>query len=129
MGEQSYAVEVLKVQEVMRAPEVLPLRGAEPAVLGVMNLRGLIVPVIDLGLRLETSPVQIDALTRVIVLESEGEALGILVSTVAEVMAISEANIEHPGNLQCGSSCDSLTGVCRQGGSLTILLDAMRLLE
>lgn len=129
IGEQSYAVEVLKVQEVMRVPEVLPLRGADPSVLGVMNLRGLIVPVVDMGLRLFTPPVEITPLTRVIVLESDGEALGIMVSSVAEVMGISEAHVEHPGNLQCGSSCDSLTGVCRQNGHLTVLLDALRLLD
>lgn len=129
IGEQSYAVEVLKVQEVMRPPEVLPLRGAESSLLGVMNLRGQIVPVIDLGRRLMVDTVTIDPLSRVVVLESDGDALGILVSSVAEVMAISEASIEHPGNLQCGSSCVSLTGVCRQNGHLTILLDAKRLLE
>lgn len=129
VGEQSYAVEVLKVQEVMRPPEVLPLRGAESSLLGVMNLRGQIVPVIDLGRRLMVDTVTIDPLSRVVVLECDGEALGILVSSVAEVMAISEASIEHPGNLQCGSSCASLTGVCRQNGHLTILLDAKRLLE
>jgi purine-binding chemotaxis protein CheW len=120
---------VLKVQEVMRLPDVLPLRGAEPALQGVMNLRGLIVPVIDLGVRLGIGEVVPDHLSRVVVLESDGEAMGILVSTVAEVTSISEANIEHPRNLQCGLNCESLTGVCRQNGSLTVLLDATLLLQ
>ncbi|HEX5755780.1 MAG TPA: chemotaxis protein CheW [Arenimonas sp.] len=128
LADQSYAVEVLKVQEVMRVPDVLPLRGADPSVLGVMNLRGQIVPVVDMGQRLLAPAVDVTPLSRVIVLEQDGEAMGILVSTVAEVMAISEASIEHPSSLQCGSACESLTGVCRQNGHLTILLDAGKLL-
>lgn len=128
LADQSYAVEVLKVQEVMRVPDVLPLRGADPSVLGVMNLRGQIVPVVDMGQRLMAPAVEVTPLSRVIVLEQDGEAMGILVSTVAEVMAISEASIEHPSSLQCGSACESLTGVCRQNGHLTILLDAGKLL-
>lgn len=129
VANQSYAVEVLKVQEVMRVPDVLTLRGADPSVLGVMNLRGQIVPVVDMGQHLGAPAVEVTPLARVIVLEQDGEAMGILVSTVAEVMAISEASVEHPSSLQCGSACESLTGVCRQHGHLTILLDAGKLLE
>ena len=124
MGGQAYAVEVLKVQEVLRVPDIMPLRGTESALLGVMNLRGQIVPVIDLGNRLKLPPITMDADTRVVVVESEGEALGLLVSSVAEVVAISEGRVEHPAALKVGTAV-SLHGVYRQSDSqITILLDA-----
>lgn len=128
LAEQFYAVEILKVQEVIRVPDILPLRGADSDILGVMNLRGQIVPVIDLGRRLRTPDVVVSAAARIIVLEVSGEMLGALVTSVAEVVRITAAQIEYPDSLCCGTACTSLYGVCRLGGHPTLLLDAALLL-
>lgn len=128
LAEQFYAVEILKVQEVIRVPDILPLRGTGSDILGVMNLRGQIVPVIDLGRRLQTPSVVVDAASRIIVLEVSGEMLGALVTSVAEVVRITATQIEYPDSLCCGTACTSLYGVCRLGGHPTLLLDAALLL-
>ncbi len=84
-GEQTYALELLKVQEVVLPVPLLPLRGTASAMLGIMNLRGQVVPVIDLGVHLGSSPVDMDLHTRVVVLEENGETMGLRVSAVEDV--------------------------------------------
>src|SRR5690606_27788516 len=95
LARQHFAVEVLKVQEVLRVALILPVRGAAEAMLGVMNLRGQIVPVMDLAIKLGFSPTEANEASRVIVLEENGETLGLLVAAVADVVNLSEGKMER----------------------------------
>lgn len=97
-GEQTYALELLKVQEVVLPVPLLPLRGTASAMLGIMNLRGQVVPVIDLGVHLGSSPVDMDLHTRVVVLEENGETMGLRVSAVEDVTSLTDQQIEPPDN-------------------------------
>ena len=129
-GAQPYALELLKVQEVVLPVPLLPLRGTPPATLGIMNLRGQVVPVIDLGIRLGGVPVEDDALTRIVVLEEEGEALGLKVSAVEDVANLTDSQIEPPDTARiCQISNDLFRGVARLGATPMILLDASVLLH
>lgn len=129
-GEQAYALELLKVQEVMLPVPLLPLRGTPPSMLGIMNLRGQVVPVIDLGLRLGAAPVDMDMLTRIVVLEEDGETLGLRVSAVEDVTSLTEHQIELPDTARiCRISNDLFRGVARVTGPPMILLDAGQLLH
>lgn len=129
-GAQPYALELLKVQEVVLPVPLLPLRGTPPATLGIMNLRGQVVPVIDLGIRLGGVPVEDDALTRIVVLEEEGEALGLKVSAVEDVANLTDSQIEPPDTARiCQISNDLFRGVARLGPRPMILLDASVLLH
>ena len=128
--QQHYALELLKVQEVVRPATLLPLRGAAPHMLGVMNLRGQVVPVLDLGIRLGGVPVEDDALTRIVVLEEDGEALGLKVSAVEDVANLTDSQIEPPDTARiCQISNDLFRGVARLGSRPMILLDASVLLH
>ena len=129
-GEQAYALELLKVQEVVLPVPLLPLRGTPTSMLGIMNLRGQVVPVIDLGLHLGAAPVAMDMLTRIVVLEENGETLGLRVSAVEDVTSLTDQQIELPDTARiCRISNDLFRGVARVAGPPMILLDAEQLLH
>ena len=128
--EQHYAVELLKIQEVVLPATLLPLRGAAAHMLGVMNLRGQIVPVIDLGLYLGRAAIIANTSTRIVVIEEHGETLGLLVSAVEDVAKLTDAQIEAPESTRaCGIDGSLFRGVARAGGLTVILLDATSILE
>ena len=128
--QQHYALELLKVQEVVRPATLLPLRGAAPHMLGVMNLRGQVVPVIDLGLYLGRRAVEVDATTRIVVLEEHGEILGLRVTAVEDVANLTDQQIESPDNARVGRMYNPLfRGVARLNECAVILLDASRILQ
>ncbi|KEZ99194.1 chemotaxis protein [Xanthomonas vasicola pv. vasculorum NCPPB 895] len=129
-GEQTYALELLKVQEVVLPVPLLPLRGTASAMLGIMNLRGQVVPVIDLGIHLGSSPVDMDLHTRVVVLEENGETMGLRVSAVEDVTSLTDQQIEPPDNARlCRIYNNLFRGVARLGHQPMILLDATHLLH
>lgn len=128
--QQHYALELLKVQEVVLPATLLPLRGAAHHMLGVMNLRGQVVPVIDMGLYLGRRPVETDANTRVVVLEENGETLGLRVTAVEDVANLTDQQIEPPDNARVGRITNPLfRGVARLNERAVILLDASQLLK
>ena len=128
--QQHYALELLKVQEVVRPATLLPLRGAAPHMLGVMNLRGQVVPVIDLGLYLGRRAVEVDATTRIVVLEEHGVILGLRVTAVEDVANLTDQQIESPDNARVGRMSNPLfRGVARLNECAVILLDASRILQ
>lgn len=128
-GAQAYALELLKVQEVVLPTAPLPLRGTSASMLGVMNLRGQVVPLLDLGRHLGGAPVTMNAAARIVVLEAHGERLGLLVSAVEDVTSLHPHQIESPDHARPGRLADDLfRGIARQGQQPLILLDASVLL-
>ncbi|QSX77590.1 chemotaxis protein CheW [Agrilutibacter solisilvae] len=117
----SYAVELLCVQEVVRLAPIVAMRGAQRAVLGVMNLRGRIVPVFDLGLWLDTGCVHTDERSRIVVIERDDELIGVLVTAVDDVVWLGRDRIEPP---LPGTLPGAILGVARVGACPTVLLDA-----
>ena len=129
-GVQAYALELLKVQEVVLPVPLLPLRGTASAMLGIMNLRGQVVPVMDLGIHLGAGPAQDDANTRIVVLEENGETMGLRVSAVEDVANLTDSQIEPPDTARiCQISNDLFRGVARVTAQPMILLDATQLLN
>lgn len=129
-GAQAYALELLKVQEVVLPVPLLGLRGTAPSMLGIMNLRGQVVPVIDLGLHLGFAPIVEDSQTRIVVLEENGDTLGLRVSAVEDVANLTDSQIEPPDTARiCQISNSLFRGVARLGRQPMILLDAAQLLH
>ena len=126
--EQDYAVELLKVQEVLLPVGILPMRDTDAAVLGVMNLRGVVVPVLDLGVWLGLEEVADGAQTRYVVLEQNGDCLALKVSAVLDVHAIADGQIEPPEHTLASPEKAMLRGVTRLNSQPVILLDAAALL-
>ena len=128
-GTQAYAIELLKIREVVLPASLLQLRGAAPCVVGVMNLRGQVVPVVDMGLQLGAAPVEETALTRIIVLDDGGDVLGLRVSAVEDVVLIGDAQIEGTHTSRLAPVGDHrIRGIARLGGMVTLLLDSAKLM-
>ena len=128
-GTQAYAIELLKIREVVLPSPLLALRGAAPCLAGVMNLRGQVVPVVDLGLQLGDAPVTESIATRIIVLEDNGDVLGLRVSSVEDVVLIGDAQIEGTHTSRLAPVGDHrIRGIARIGGVVMLLLDANRLM-
>jgi len=109
---------------------LLPLRGTRPEMLGIMNLRGQVVPVMDLGVHLGAPAAADDSLARIVVLEENGDIMGLRVSAVEDVTNLSESQIEPPDTARiCRISNDIFRGVARLQQQPMILLDATRLLN
>jgi len=130
---QVYALELLKVQEVVRPTPLLSLRGTSPAMLGVMNLRGQVVPMLDMGCYLHSTPIAHNPLThpetRVVVIEEYGEVMGLVVSAVEDVTSLNADQIEPPEYARPGGGGGLFCGIARQGNEMLILLNASTLLR
>lgn len=129
LGRDHYAFELLRVQEVVRMAPIVAMRGADHAVLGVMNLRGRIVPVFDLGRWLGGADVQIGERARIVVVERDDELIGVLVADVEDVASLGREHIEPPLPGRAGALADVIVGIARVGQVPTVLLDANALFE
>jgi purine-binding chemotaxis protein CheW len=127
VGEQSHALPISTVREIVRPPEITPVPQSPEHVAGVMNLRGRIVPVIDLRKRfrqaIENSPK-----TRVLVIALDGKLIGLLVDSASEVLKIASEEIEPSPQLFGEDNERYVTGVAKHLGRLVILLDVNKLL-
>ncbi|MGV8940469.1 MAG: chemotaxis protein CheW [Lysobacter sp.] len=126
LGRDRYAFELLRVQEVVRMSPIIALRGTATAMLGVMNLRGRVVPVFDLAQWLGTGRVDPDEHARIIVVERDDELIGVLVSAVDDVVTLSREHIEPP---LPGTDSSGMVGIARIGRQPTVLLDADALFD
>ena len=126
--QQDYAVELLKVQEVLLPVPVLPMRDTDVAILGIMNLRGVVVPVLDLGFWLGLEEVLDSAQTRYVVLEQNAECIALKVSEVLDVHAIADGQIEPAEHTLAPQGDGMLVGVARLNSRAVLLLDASGLL-
>lgn len=126
VGHDSYAFELLRVQEVVRVAPVVAMRGAAHAVLGVMNLRGRIVPVFDLGLWLDVGAVHVEDRSRIVVIERDDELIGVLVTCVDDVVSLEREHVEPP---LPGTDPGPTLGVARVTDAPTVLLDADALFD
>jgi len=122
LGQENYALPISQVQEIIRMPKVIALPQKAPYMLGISNLRGKIVPVIDLGQKLLGKPSQFDDNTRVIVTECGPATLGITVDAVKEVVRISADCIVENLDLGVGDE-GQLIGIAKLADQLILLLD------
>ena len=126
---EKYGIDVMSVQEVLRLTEIAPVPGAPSYVLGIINLRGNVVSVIDTRARFGLSSKVDDDLSRIIVTEAESQIIGILVDSVAEVIDVDQSDIESAPNVGNDESSRYIDGVVSRDGNLLILLDLNRLLS
>lgn len=129
LGEETYGLDVMQVQEVLRMTEIAPVPGAPSFVLGIINLRGNVVTVIDNRARFGLPPKEIDDSTRIIIVEEGDMVVGILVDGVAEVADLAESDIETAPNVGNEESARYIMGVANRSDGLLILVDVAKLLE
>ena len=124
-----YGINVMQVQEVLREVEVAPVPGAPHYVLGIINLRGNVVSVIDARTRFGLPTKESDDMTRIIVIEVQQQIIGILVDSVAEVVDINRDEVDSAPNVGNSESAKYIDGVVSRGDMLLILVDLNKLLS
>ena len=123
LGEEEYGIEILKVQEIKGYTRITAIPGAPAYVKGVMNLRGTIVPIIDLRIKFGLPPTEYDKLTVIIVVMVEGRASGMVVDAVSDVLNIPENEIQPTPEFSSQTNTDFISGMGKSGEKLIILLD------
>jgi purine-binding chemotaxis protein CheW len=122
------ALDAAGVQEVIRVGPVTPVRYAPEEVVGIINLRGRIVTIIDLGLRLGFSAVVAGPDSRIFILEDRNEFIGLMVDRVDEVVEVERDDWQAPpANVNWGQA-RFFKGVCRARGRVVTLLDGPQIL-
>jgi len=129
LEDETYGINVMQVQEVLREIEVAPVPGAPHYVMGIINLRGNVVSVIDARMRFGLPAKESTDLTRIIVIEVQQHIIGILVDSVAEVVDIKRAEIETAPNVGTDDTSKYIDGVVSRGDKLLILVDLNKLLS
>jgi purine-binding chemotaxis protein CheW len=126
---ESYGINVMQVQEVLRYTEIAPVPGAPPYVLGIINLRGNVVTVIDTRSRFALPNTETTDQTRIVIIEAENQVVGILVDAVAEVVYLRQSEIETTPNVGNDESAKFIQGVCHKNDELLILVDLEKLMS
>jgi len=126
---EKYGVNVMQVQEVLRYTEIALVPGAPGYVLGIINLRGKVVTVVDTRNRFGLPSEEITDSARIIVVEAESYVIGILVDSVAEVVYLRQSEIETAPNVGSDESAKFIQGVCHKNDELLILIELYKLLS
>ncbi len=126
---ETYGINVMQVQEVLRVSEITPVPGAPSYILGIINLRGNVVTVLDTRMRFGLPMYETDDASRVVIVESNGNVLGLLVDSVAEVVYLRSSEIESAPNVGNDESSKYIQGVYSNEGNLLILVDVNKLLS
>ena len=128
LGNETYGINVMQVQEVLRYTDIAPVPGAPIYVLGIINLRGNVVTVIDTCQRFGLPPIEVTDNTRIVIIEADQQVIGILVDSVAEVVYLRSSEIESAPNVGNDESAKFIQGVANRNGELLILVDLNKLL-
>lgn len=129
IGSEEFGVDILKVQEINRMVEITRVPQAPPYVEGVINLRGKVIPIVDLRKRFGLDMKPHDKNTRIVVVDIGGTILGMIVDAVSEVLRLSAATIEAPPEIATGVHSDYIKGVAKLEDRLLIFLDLSRVID
>ena len=129
IGDEEFGVDILKVQEIIRTMEITKVPRAPEFVEGVINLRGKVIPIVDLRKRFGLETRDHDKHTRIIVIEINQMIVGFVVDSVSEVLRIPANTVEPPPPVVSGLESEYISGVGKLQDRLLILLDLNRLLS
>ena len=128
LEDEIYGINVMLVQEVLRVTEIAPVPGAPHFILGIINLRGNVVTVIDTRSRLGLPARDMDDSTRILIIEINGHVVGMVVDSVAEVVDLNMSEVESAPNVGNDDNAKYIQGVVSREEYLLILMDLNKLL-
>ena len=123
LGNEEFALDILKVQEINRVVEITKVPKAPDFVEGVINLRGRVIPIVDIRKKFHLNIKEATKETRIIVVNIMNKTIGLIVDSVSEVLRISSSTIQPPPPLIAGLDSDYIRGVGKLDERLIILLD------
>ena len=129
LADEMYGIEVMQIREVLRSPEISPVPGSPSYVLGIINLRGNVVAIIDTRSRFGLSSHEVDDNSRIIILEAKDYMVGFMVDAVSEVAELSSSGVEPAPDTGSHGSAKYISGLYNRADGLLILIDANKLLS
>jgi purine-binding chemotaxis protein CheW len=129
LGSEEFGLEILKVQEIKGYSAITPIPNSSPHVKGVMNLRGTVVPVVDLREKFSLSTVEYTKFTVIIIVTVADKTIGLIVDAVSDVLEIPASEIRPAPNLGTRADTRFISGMAEVDEKLTVLLDLDRLLS
>jgi purine-binding chemotaxis protein CheW len=129
VGRETFGLPISLVREIVRVPEITSVPNAPEYIEGVINLRGRIIPVVDLRKRFGEIITEPNKKTRVVVVELENRRIGLIVNSASEVIKIAPSEIEAPHDVFQEGELNYITGVGKLKGRLVILLDLNKILQ
>jgi len=128
LAQEAYGVDIGTVREIIRMQDVTSVPHRPDYVSGVINLRGRITPVVDLRKRFDLSEQEITRDSRIVVVDIDGDDIGMIVDAVTEVLRISTTQIEPPSTMIAAGGSDYIVGIAKMEERLVLLLDLERVL-
>jgi purine-binding chemotaxis protein CheW len=128
LGQEEYGIDILKVQEIRGYEAVTRIANAPEFIKGVVNLRGTIVPIVDLRIKFQVGDPSYNALTVVIILNILGRVMGMVVDTVSDVVTLSAEHIKPPPEMGSTFNSDYLIGLGTHEERMLILVDIAQLM-
>lgn len=129
VGEVFYALDILRIREIIRPQRLTPIPKAPEFVEGVINLRGVVIPIVDLRKRFDLAKIENDRKTRVIICALVGRIIGLVVDEVAEVRRYTRQEIQPSPQYLKGRGAEFFLGVCRRDDDLVMVLDLEKILS
>ena len=129
LANEEYGLEILKVREIISVMEITSVPQTPDFIKGVINLRGKVIPVVDLRLKFGMSEKEYTKETCTIVVDVQGLLMGIVVDTVSEVLDISKSDIEPPPSFGSTIKTDFILGMGKVKGEIKILLSIGKILS
>ncbi len=127
LGEEEYGIPIIQVQEIIRFEKITKIPLSSDFIRGVLDLRGRVMPAIDLRLKFGLPIKSIDRLTRIVVVDTNGINIGVIVDEVSEVITIESSQIEPPPELGTNIRTDFISSMGKLEDRLVILLDINRI--
>lgn len=128
LADEEYGLEILRVQEIKGYSRVTPLPNTPPEVKGVMNLRGTVVPIIDLRARFGLEGAEYNQFTVIIVVTVGSKVVGLVVDAVSDVLNVAPSDLVPTPDMGSGVDTSFMTGMARTGDRLVTLLNIDRLI-
>jgi purine-binding chemotaxis protein CheW len=122
-GGQSFSIDIRQVREIRRWSAVTPLPHAPAEVLGVMNLRGSVIPIFDLAVRFGLDRTPDNARNVVVIAAHESQTVGLLVESVSEILSVARDRIQETPDLRSDNSRQSIIGVIPVDDGMTRIID------
>lgn len=129
IGDEEFGVDILSVQEINRMSQVTKVPNTPDFIEGVINLRGRIIPVLDLRVKLGMARKEHGKDTRIVVVELKGQTIGFIVDEVSEVLRIPKEITEAPPDMIGGVNSDYITSIGKLEDRLLIMLDLEKILS
>jgi len=129
IGEEQYGVDILKVHEIIRMVTITQVPDSPSYMEGIINLRGKIIPIVDLRLRMGIAKKEYDKGTRVIIVDISGKVMGFIVDSVNEVLRIPKSITEPPPTMTTQIDSDFITSIAKMENNIVILLNLEKILS